>query len=103
LLRGTYRTHIEVRSSAGTTTGDHIVTITSDCPGCDVILVGAVPPAYQWNGSGWQQVTTGPICPGDTVTLTPTVVVNGIVQELSTYYATCNGTVRSGTLTRIGD
>jgi hypothetical protein len=104
LLRGTYRELVEVRSSAGTSTGDNIVTITSDCPRCDVTIAAQAPTsAYQWNGNGWQRQITGPICPADIMTLTPTTVVDGIVQELSTYYATCNGTVRSSTMTRTGD
>jgi hypothetical protein len=95
---------VEVRSSAGTSTGDNIVTITSDCPRCDVTIAAQGPTsAYQWNGNGWQRQITGPICPADIMTLTPTTVVDGIVQELSTYYATCNGTVRSSTMTRTGD
>ena len=35
--------------------------------------------------------------------MTPTAVVNGIVQEFSVYYATCNGTVATTTGTRVGD
>ena len=104
LLRGTYRELVEVRSSAGTTTAENILTIASDCPHCDVTATGSGGSvAMHWNGNGWQMQTTGPICAGDTITWTPTVVVNGIVQGLSTYYATCNGTVRSSTMTRIGD
>ena len=54
---------------------------------------------FQWIGSGWQSISDRRgICAVDTQTLTPTVVANGFVQELSYYYATCNGTVRSSTM-----
>ena len=94
----------ETRSSAGTSTFDNVLTFTSACPECDATMAGAGGSiTFQWIGGGWQSQTSGPICAGDTQTLTPTVVANGFVQELSYYYATCNGTVRSSTMTRTGD
>ena len=104
LLRGTYNGRVTVTSSAGTTTNDTVQTATSDCPHCDVTFSGSGGSnTFHWNGGAWELQPTGPICAGGTVTLTPTVVANGFVQELSQYYATCNGTVVTGTLTRTGD
>ena len=104
MVRGTYSSHTVVRSSAGTSTNENTATATSDCPHCDVTFSGAGgTTTYHWNGGAWQMVTTGPICAGDTVTVTPTVVAGGFVQELTVYYATCNGTVVTATMTRIGD
>ena len=104
-LQGTYAEHGEIRSSAGTSTFDNVFTITSACAECDATMAGdGGSVTFQWIGSGWQSVTSGgAICPVDTQTLTPTVVANGFVQELSYYFATCNGTVRSSTMTRTGD
>jgi serine/threonine protein kinase len=104
-LQGTYAEHGQTRSSAGTSTFDNVLTFSSACPSCDATLSGRGGSAtFQWIGSGWQSVTTGgAICAVDTQTLTPTVVANGFVQELTYYYATCNGTVRSSTMTRTGD
>lgn len=104
LVRGTYSWHTVVRSRAGTTSSDNVGSATSDCPHCAVTISGDGPSTtYHWNGSGWQMQTDGPICAGDTITLTPTVVANGFVQELSLHYATCNGTVVTATGNRIGD
>ncbi len=104
LFRGTYSSHVTVTSIAGTTTNDNIGTVTSDCPRCDVTLSGSgASTTFHWNGGAWEHITTGPICAGDPIAFTPTVVADGFVQELSYYYATCNGTVSSGTMTRIGD
>ena len=102
-LQGTYAERGQTRSSAGTSTFDNVVTFTSACPECDATMGGGGSITFQWIGGGWQTQTSGPICAGDTQTLTPTVVANGFVQELTFYYATCNGTVRSSTMTRTGD
>lgn len=103
VLRGTYSMHTTVRSPAGTSTNDQVGKMASDCARCDVTAVGGDTLTYRWNGNGWETKTTGPICPGDTVTITPTAVVNGTVSEFSAYYATCNGTVVTTTATRTGD
>ena len=51
---------------------------------CDVTLsASGGSTTFHWNGGAWEHQTTGPICAGDTVTMTPTVVANGFVQELS--------------------
>jgi serine/threonine protein kinase len=104
-LQGTYAERGETRSSAGTSTFDNVLTFTSACAECDATMAGfGGSRTFQWIGSGWQSQTSGGvICAVDTQTLTPTVVANGFVQELTYYYATCNGTVRSSTMTRTGD
>lgn len=104
LFRGTYSSRVTVTSSAGVYTNDNVGTVVSDCPHCDVTLSGSGgATVFHWNGSVWEHLTEGPICAGDSITFTPTVVADGFVQELSYYYATCNGTVSSGTMTRTGD
>ncbi|BBY90650.1 hypothetical protein MGALJ_03190 [Mycobacterium gallinarum] len=104
LFRGTYSSQVTVTSSAGTTTKNNVGTAVSDCPHCDVTLSGSGgATVFHWNGSVWEHITEGPTCAGDSVTFTPTVVADGFVQELDYYYATCNGTVSTGTMTRTGD
>lgn len=104
LFRGTYSSRVTVTSAAGTSTKDNIGTAASDCPQCDVTLSGAgAATVFHWNGSVWEHLTEGPTCGGDSITFTPTVVADGFVQELDYYYATCNGTVSTGTMTRTGD
>jgi hypothetical protein len=104
LFRGTYSSRVTVTSSAGVYTNDNVGTAVSDCPHCDVTLSGSGgATVFHWNGSVWEHITEGPTCAGDSVTFTPTVVADGFAQELDYYYATCNGTVSTGTMTRIGD
>jgi hypothetical protein len=104
LFRGTYSSRVTVTSAAGVSTKDNVGTAVSDCPRCDVTLSGAGgSTTFHWNGGAWEQQTTGPTCAGDTITFTPTVVADGFVQDLDYYYATCNGTVSTGTMTRVGD
>jgi len=104
LFRGSYSSRVTVTSSAGVYTNDNVGTAASDCEHCDVTLSGSGgATVFHWNGSVWEHITEGPTCAGDSITFTPTVVADGFVQELSYYYATCNGTVSSGTMTRTGD
>lgn len=104
LFRGTYRSQVTVTSPAGVSTNENVGTAASDCPQCDVTLSGAgASTTFHWNGGAWEHFTEGPTCAGDRITFTPTVVADGFVQELDYYYATCNGTVSTGTMTRIGD
>ena len=104
LFRGTYSSRVTVTSVAGTSTNENVGTVVSDCPHCDVTLSGGGPATvFHWNGNVWEHLTEGPTCAGDSVTFTPTVVADGFVQELDYHYATCNGTVSTGTMTRIGD
>jgi len=105
LFRGTYSSRVTVTSVAGVSTNENVGTAVSDCPHCDVTLSGGGGPAtvFHWNGGAWEHFTEGPTCAGDPITFTPTVVADGFVQELDYYYATCNGTVSTGTMTRVGD
>jgi hypothetical protein len=75
------------------------ITVTSDCPACDATVMSEGRSAiYRWNGTGW----TFASC--KTQTFTPTAVVDGIVQELSTQDSGgCGGEGTTGTATRIGD
>jgi hypothetical protein len=92
-FRGTY--NYANTSVSGT------ITVTSDCPTCDATVTSEGRSAvYQWTGSGW---TYDAGC--KTQTFAPTVVVNGIVQEMSTQDSGgCGGGGgTTGTATRVGD
>jgi hypothetical protein len=76
------------------------ITVTSDCPACDATVMSEGRSAiYRWNGTGWTLASC------KTQTFTPTGVVNGIVQELSTQDSGGCGDDEgtTGTATRIGD
>ena len=93
-LRGTYfYTYHTLSGATGT------FTVTSDCPGCDATLTDTgVAVIFHWTGTGWT-ATVG--C--RVQTMTPTVVVNGIVQEASLHDGGCVNPPGTVTLTRIGD
>ncbi len=92
-FRGTYNWR-NSSGQAGT------VTVTSDCPTCDATATSEGRTGiYHWTGTGWTYTAD---CRTETVT--PTVVVNGIVQEASTQASGCPGAgSNTGTLTRVGD
>jgi serine/threonine-protein kinase len=73
LFSGTYK------QSNGPWTG----RVISDCPGCDAtLIVPAGSGVLSWNGVRWE----GPVaiqCGSMTVTATPSIVANGIAQELA--------------------
>jgi hypothetical protein len=101
LLRGTYNEHNEIDYPSGHGSNNHVVKYSSDCPGCDVTAVNETGDTgtLQWNGTGW----SGPPGPcGGVATVTPTAVVNGIVQEASGTVTFCNSTLTT-TWTRTGD
>lgn len=90
-LRGRYH----VFASPGWPEQD--VTITSDCAACDATVTGRYgTQVLHWAGAGW--AIPDQYC-GE-ISFTPTVVVDGIVQELSV--SACAQSA-AHTLTRIGD
>jgi hypothetical protein len=96
-FRGTYN----YRGTSGGATSTVVGTITSNCPRCDAKQDDGE--VWQWNGTGWQK-TQSIACGSSTFTLTPTVVVNGIAQELSGHGLTpCGGREVQYTFTRVGD
>ncbi len=101
-LRGTYSERNEIQTPTGHYSNNHVVKITSDCPGCNATVVGdSGTGVLQWNGSGWEHTDTAQ-CGPVTSTFSPTVVVNGIAQELSSRWTVCDVTVTT-TWTRTGD
>jgi hypothetical protein len=102
LLRGTYNEHNEIDYPSGHGSNNHVVKYSSDCPGCDVTAVNEMGDTgtLQWNGTGWTSTTPGSC--GAVANLTPTSVVNGIVQEASGSLTGCNFTLTT-TWTRTGD
>lgn len=104
VVRGTYASTTTVTSSAGTSTNENVVTAASDCARCDVTFSGnGGSHTYHWVGEVLESVTDGPICAGDVITVTPTAVADGFVQELTVDYSTCNGVVTKSAMTRTGD
>lgn len=90
-LRGTYR--VAARSGWP----EHDVTATSDCPACDATVTSAGGTLVVHSaGDGW----TIPDQYCGEISFTPTVVVNGIVQEL--LVSACAASA-AHTMTRIGD
>ena len=101
-LRGTYAEHNEIQTPGGHYSNDHVTKMASDCPGCNATEVSdSGTGIWQWNGPGWTH-TGSAQCGPVTSTLTPTVVVNGIVQEATGGFTVCDVTV-STTWTRTGD
>lgn len=94
MFRGTYKTN----------KGPNLATVTSDCPGCDVTVTSPGGSGQiRWNGVSWQGPIETSVC-AYVLTATPTVVVNGIAQELS-YRSAPSPCTRetTGTLIRTGD
>jgi hypothetical protein len=102
LLRGTYNEHNEIDYPSGHGSNNHVMKFSSDCPGCDATGVNELGDTgtLQWNGTGWTSTTPGSC--GAVANLTPTSVVNGIVQEASGSLTGCNFTLTT-TWTRTGD
>jgi hypothetical protein len=97
-FRGTYNLAMTYPGGSHTSA----VTVTSECPRCDA-TVG--PLIYRWIGTGWQN-TEETRCSPSITTLTPTDVVNGIVQQMTGYSGPhCPGSSAEVFLTfsRIGD
>lgn len=77
-LSGTYSITVTFR----TATVSSVVTVASDCAQCDATFtVDGVSGTMTWNGTGWER-TDGGACLMRVV-LTPTSVVNGIVETFS--------------------
>jgi hypothetical protein len=79
--------------------GNGTITVTSDCPACDVTVAGPFSTrTFNWTGTGW---TSAGDCPS---TYSPIVVVDGIVVEYSTQALVCYGTsIGTTTGRRTGD
>jgi hypothetical protein len=90
LFRGTYRYQNTYQSGTA--------KVVTDCPACNATVTGETTAVYHWNGTGW---TFAEGCRTETVT--PTAVVNGIMQEASTQASGCGAASNTGTLTRVGD
>lgn len=95
IFRGTYTNH----------KGPNLATVTSDCAGCDATLTSPGGAGdLHWNGVSWQGSIDDPSyhCPY-VLTVTPTVIVDGIAQELSFHAAAgaCTPDL-TGTLSRTG-
>lgn len=84
--------------------GPELGTVTSDCPGCDVTLTSPGGSGQlRWNGVSWEGPIDTRYCGPYILTATPTVVVDGIAQEL-TYRSAPSPCTRetTGTLIRTG-
>ena len=81
-----------------------VVHVTSDCPHCDATGTGRVTVTLTWNGAGWQRVWDMDGCGPVTAIATPTLVNNGVVQELQVVgTGTCPAANTTATWSRIGD
>ena len=94
LFRGTYK------YDNGPWTGP----VYSDCPGCDATMVSpGGSGVVRWNGTSYQG-TLNVSCGSLDFTGTPTVVVNGIAQELTVNFVAHGGhQVTSRLMIRVGD
>jgi hypothetical protein len=93
LFRGRYMYTIAGRSET--------MTVRSDCPTCDATVTAmGITRNYHWTGTGWTGTTKGDCGTG---TITPTAVVDGIVQEASIQASGCGIASTAGTMTRVGD
>jgi hypothetical protein len=103
LLRGTYNEHGELRTpGAPDYSADYAVKFSSDCPACDATYTGPGGAlVFHWNGTGWTTTRDGGACGSVTITLTPTAVVDGMVQAASGGFTACES-VDTKTWTRTG-
>jgi hypothetical protein len=103
LLRGTYNEHGELRTpGAPDYSADYAVKFSSDCPACDATYTGPGGAlVFHWNGTGWTNTKDGGACGSVTITLTPTAVVDGMVQAASGGFTACES-VDTKTWTRTG-
>ena len=103
LFSGTYQLHTEIQAGSTHHANDGVVKVTSDCPGCNATATGeGYVGTLQWNGTDWVDTNTDP-CLRSFRNVTPTVVSDGIAQELSSHYTTCGDVTVSTTWKRTGD
>lgn len=79
-----------------------VVHVSSQCGGCNAVGVDKAAANFTWTGAGWES-TYDAGCGMGTTVLTPTAVVNGVVQELTASGASpCTGPVVAN-WSRVGD
>jgi hypothetical protein len=80
------------------------VHVTSECPECDAVGTGpSATVVMNWNGVGWQRTQEIAGCGTATGVGTPTVVVDGYVQELTLVsVGTCPAANLTAVWTRVG-
>lgn len=103
VLRGTYHAHNDIHAPIGHYSNDHVLRITSACPGCDATATGDVGTGtLHWTGRGWEASAQSEDCGQVTSAFTIGPVINGITQELSSNWTMCDVNVTT-TWTRTGD
>lgn len=101
-LRGTYQAHNDIQAPIGHYSNDHVLVLTSECPGCDATASGDVGTGnLHWNGAGWE-ASAPTDCGQVTSAFTIGPVLNGIAQQVSSNWSMCDVNVTT-TLTRTGD
>lgn len=81
-----------------------IVHVSSNCAHCDAVGTGRVTVAFTWNGAGWQRAWNMEGCGPVTALATPTLVTNGLVQELQIVgTGACPAANTTAVWSRVGD
>lgn len=81
-----------------------IVHVSSGCAQCDAVGTGRETVTMTWNGAGWQRAWVMDGCGPGTSVATPTLVTNGVVQELQVVgTGACPAANTTAVWSRIGD